>query len=171
MPQLHKELSRLASCFLVDMQPAPPRSLCVCVVVPHRRRVGLAEEGAAEHASGATMPVLRFNFLATAALALSLATATLTAHAGPALSELSDVADYDQGACAQRAQASLVGDGWQSVAPNGYTVTADRGPLSGVIVCRYQSLTQSVPVIVIAGGDGNAASAEATALKSQMLGP
>ena len=93
------------------------------------------------------------------------------AHAGPALSELSDVADYDQGACAQRAQASLVGDGWQSVAPNGYTVTADRGPLSGVIVCLYQSLTQSVPVIVIAGGDGNAASAEATALKSQMLGP
>jgi hypothetical protein len=43
--------------------------------------------------------------------------------------------------------------------------------LSGVIVCLYQSLTQSVPVIVIAGGDGNAASAEATALKSQMLGP
>jgi hypothetical protein len=131
----------------------------------------LAEEGAAEHASGATMPVLRLNFLAPAALALSLATATPMAHAGPALSELSDVADYDQGACAQRAQASLVGDGWQSVAPNGYTVTADRGPLSGVIVCLYQSLTQSVPVIVIAGGDGNAASAEATALKSQMLGP
>ena len=40
MPRLHTELSRLASCFLVDMQPAAPRSLCVCVVVPHRRRVG-----------------------------------------------------------------------------------------------------------------------------------
>jgi hypothetical protein len=50
------------------------------------------------------------------------------------------------------------------------TVMADRGPLSGVIVCMYQSLTQSVPLIVVAGGDGNAASDEATALKSQMLG-
>ena len=40
MPRLHKELSRLASRFLPDMQPAAPRSLCVCVVVPHRRRVG-----------------------------------------------------------------------------------------------------------------------------------
>jgi hypothetical protein len=46
---------------------------------------------------------------------------------------------------------------------------ADRGPLSGVIVCMYQSRTQSVPVIVVAGGDGNAASDEAAALKSQML--
>jgi hypothetical protein len=46
---------------------------------------------------------------------------------------------------------------------------ADRRPLSGVIVCMYQSLTQSVPVIVVAGGDSNAASDEATALKSQTL--
>jgi hypothetical protein len=72
-------------------------------------------------------------------------------------------------ACAQRAQASLANDGWHGVSANGYTVMADRGPLSGVIVCMYQSLTQSVPVIVVAGGDGNAASDEATALKSQML--
>jgi hypothetical protein len=117
------------------------------------------------------MPVLRLTVLASAALALSLATGTPMAHAGPALSELSDVADYNQDACAQRARASLVGDGWQSVASNGYTIMADRGPLSGVIVCLYQSLTQSIPVIVVAGGDGDAASAEATALKSQMLGP
>jgi predicted polyphosphate/ATP-dependent NAD kinase len=33
----------------------------------------------------------------------------------------------------------------------------------------YRSLSQSVPVIVVAGGDGNAASDEAAALKSQML--
>jgi hypothetical protein len=32
-----------------------------------------------------------------------------------------------------------------------------------------EALTQSMPVIVVAGGDGNAASDEATALKSQML--
>jgi hypothetical protein len=55
------------------------------------------------------------------------------------------------------AQASLANDGWHGVSANGYTVMADRGPLSGVIVCMYQSLTQSVPVIVVAGCDGNAA--------------
>lgn len=92
-----------------------------------------------------------------------------TAHAGPAMSELSDVADYNQDACAQRAQASFSNDGWHGVSPNGYTIMADRGPLSGVTVCMYQSLSQSVPVIVVAGGDGNAASDEAAALKSQML--
>jgi hypothetical protein len=74
-----------------------------------------------------------------------------------------------QSSLAQRAQASFSNDGWHGVAPNGYAVMADRGPLSGVIVCMYQSLTQSVPVIVVAGGDGNAASDEAAALKSQML--
>jgi hypothetical protein len=75
----------------------------------------------------------------------------------------------NQDACAQPAQASFSNDGWHGVSPNGPTVMADRGSLSGVIVCMYQSLTQSVPVIVVAGSDGNAASDEASALKSQML--
>jgi hypothetical protein len=117
----------------------------------------------------ATMIALHRSFFAAAALNLPLAIGTPTAHAGQALCELSDVADYNQDDCAQRAQASFSNDGWHGVSPNGYTVMADRGPLSGVIVCMYQSLTQSVPVIVVAGGDGNAASDEATALKSQML--
>jgi hypothetical protein len=42
----------------------------------------------------------------------------------------------------------------------------------GVATCWQTSSifrSQSVPVIVVAGGDGNAASDEATALKSQML--
>ena len=112
------------------------------------------------------MIALHPSFFAAAALSLPLAIGTPTAHAGPALSELSDVADYNQDA---RAQASFSNDGWHGVSPNGYTVMADRGPLSRVIVCMYQSLTQSVPVIIVAGGDGNAASDEATALKSQML--
>jgi hypothetical protein len=111
----------------------------------------------------------RVKFLAAAAVGLSVATGTPTAHAGPALSEVSDVANYSQDDCTQRAQSSLSNDGWQGVAANGHSVTADRGPLSGVIVCIYQSLTQSVPVIVVSGGDGNAASAEANALKSQLL--
>jgi len=99
----------------------------------------------------ATMIALHRSFFAAAALSLPLAIGTPTAHAGPALSELSDVADYNQDDCAQRAQASFSNDGWHGVSPNGYTVMADRGPLSGVIVCMYQSLTQSVPVIVVAG--------------------
>jgi hypothetical protein len=115
------------------------------------------------------MIALRPSFFAAAAVSLPLAIGTATAHAGPAMSEHSDVADYDQDACAQRAQASFSNDGWSSVSPNGYTIMADRGPLSGVIVCMYQSLTQSVPVIVVAGGAGNAASDEVLALKSQML--
>jgi hypothetical protein len=112
---------------------------------------------------------VRPSLLAAAAFGLSLAVGTPVAHAGPALSELSDVANYNQDDCAQRAQASLANDGWHGVAANGYTITADRGPLSAVIVCLYQSMTQSVPVIVVAGGDGNSASAEANALKSQLL--
>ena len=115
------------------------------------------------------MIALHPSFFTAAALSLPLAIGAPTAHAGPALSELSDVTGYSQDACAQRAQASFSHDGWHSVSPNGYTIMADRGPLSGVIVCMYQSLSQSVPVIVVAGGDGDAASDEAAALKSQML--
>ena len=116
----------------------------------------------------ATMIALNPSIFAAAAVSLSLAIGTPTAHAGPALSELSDEIDYNQDACAQRAQASFSNDGWNGVSANGPTVVADRGPLSGVIACIYMSLTQSVPVIVVAGGDGNAASDEAAALKSQM---
>jgi hypothetical protein len=47
---------------------------------------------------------------------------------------------------------------------------AERGPLSGVIVCLDESLTQSVPVVVVTGGDDNAASDEADRFKRQMLG-
>jgi hypothetical protein len=115
------------------------------------------------------MIALQPSFFAAAAGSLALAIGTPMAHAGPALSELSDAADYNEDACAQRAQASFANDGWYGVSPNGYTVMADHGPSSGVIVCTYQSLTQSVPVIVVAGGDGNATSDEAAALKSQML--
>lgn len=117
------------------------------------------------------MIALRSSVLVAAGLALSVTAGSPVAHAGPALGEVSDVADYDQDACVQRAQASFVDDGWQSVAPNGYSVTADRGPLSGVIVCLYQSITQSVPVIVVAGGDGDAASDEANSLKHQIGTP
>jgi hypothetical protein len=114
------------------------------------------------------MIALNPSSFAAAAVSLSLAIGAPTAHAGPALSELSDEIDYNQDACAQRAQASFSNDGWNGVSANGPTVVADRGPLSGVIACIYMSLTQSVPVIVVAGGDGNAASDEAAALKSQM---
>jgi len=106
------------------------------------------------------------SILAIAVFALSSA-----AHAGPALSYWSHEADYDQEACAQRAQASFTADGWQSIQRNGYGIMADRGPLSGVIVCLDESLTQSVPVVVVTGGgDSNAASDEADRLKYQMLG-
>jgi hypothetical protein len=115
------------------------------------------------------MTTPRLKFLAAAAAGLSVATGTPMAHAGPALSEISDVANYNQDECTQRAQSSLANDGWQGIAANGHSITADRGPLSAVIVCVYQSLTQSVPVIVVSGGNGNAASAEADALKSQLL--
>ena len=50
------------------------------------------------------MIALHRSFFAAAALSLPLAIGTPTAHAGPALSELSDVADYNQDDCAQRAR-------------------------------------------------------------------
>jgi hypothetical protein len=89
----------------------------------------------ADNNEEATMIDVPPNLLAAVAFGLSLAVGTPVAHAGPALSELSDVANYNQDDCAQRAQASLANDGWHGVAANGYTVTADRGPLSAVIVC------------------------------------
>jgi opacity protein-like surface antigen len=118
----------------------------------------------------ATVITLRSSFLAAAGLALSLMAALQVAQAGPAMSEWSATADYDQDSCAQRAQASFAANGWQSVQPNGYSIMADRGPLAGVIVCLPESLTQSIPVGVVSGGDGNAASDEADRLKYQMLG-
>ncbi len=116
------------------------------------------------------MIALRSSFLAAAGLALSLAVGSPAAQAGPALSFWSHEADYDQNACVQRAQASFAADGWQRLQPSGTAVMADRGPLAGVIVCLNESLTQSVPVVVVTGGDGNAASDEADSLKHQMLG-
>ena len=117
------------------------------------------------------MIALRSNFLAAAGLALSLILMEApAAQAGPALAYWSHEADYDQEACAQRAQASFTADGWQSIQRNGYGIMADRGPLSGVIVCLDESLTQSVPVVVVTGGGDNAASDEADRLQHQMLG-
>jgi hypothetical protein len=114
---------------------------------------------------------LRSNFWIAAGLALSLVLAEApAAHAGPALAYWSDEADYDQDSCVQRAQASFAADGWQGIKPNGHAVMADRGPLSGVMVCLDESLTQSVPVVVVTGGGDNAASDEADRLQHQMLG-
>ena len=115
------------------------------------------------------MITLRPSFLAAAGLALSLMAASQAAQAGPAMSEWSGTADYDQDSCVQRAQASFAADGWQSIKPGRLTM-ADRGPLSGAIVCLPESLTQSIPVGTVAGGDGNAASDEADRLEYQMLG-
>ena len=92
------------------------------------------------------MITLRSSFLAAAGLALSLAV-------GP-----------------PAAQASFSADGWQSLHPSGFAVSANRGPLAGVIICLDESLTQSIPVVVVTGGDGNAASDEANRLQYQMLG-
>jgi hypothetical protein len=115
------------------------------------------------------MVTLRSSFLAAAGLALSLVAASQAAQAGPAMSVWSGTADYDQDSCTQRAQASFSADGWQSIQP-GRSTMADRGPLSGAIVCLPESLTQSIPVGVVTGGDGNAADDEADRLKYQMLG-
>jgi hypothetical protein len=118
----------------------------------------------------ATKIALRSSVFAAAALALALIVGMPAAHAGPAMSYLSYTADFDQDACTQRAQASFDDDGWTSVVPSEHAVDADRGPLSGVIVCVYDSFTQSIPVIVVTGGDGNADAADAAAdsLKNQM---
>jgi hypothetical protein len=116
------------------------------------------------------MIALRSSFLAAAGLALLLVMAAPAAQAGPALSYWSHEADYDQDSCTQRAQASFTADGWQGLQTSGPSVLGDRGPLSGVIVCLSESLTQSIPVVVVTGGDGNAASDEADRLKYQMLG-
>jgi hypothetical protein len=62
---------------------------------------------------------LRSSFLAAAGLALSLAAGSPAAQAGPALSYWSHEAEYDQDSCAQRAQASFGGDGWQSIQRTG----------------------------------------------------
>jgi hypothetical protein len=118
----------------------------------------------------ATMMTLRSSFLAAVGLALSLAVGAPAAQASPAFSYWSDEADYDQDSCAQRAQASFSADGWQSIHLNGHAITANRGPLGGVIICLDESLTQSIPVGVVSGGDGNAADDEANRLQYQMLG-
>jgi hypothetical protein len=104
------------------------------------------------------MAALRSSFVAIVGHALSIIAGAPAEQASPARSELSDDTEDDQDACVQRAQASFDADGWQNVSTNGYSILAARGPLSGVIggviVCLYKSLTQSTPVIVVAGGGG-----------------
>jgi hypothetical protein len=97
--------------------------------------------------------------LIPAVFALAVAVST-TAWAGPAMSEWSGHSDdYDQDICVPRAQGVFAADGWQAIQPTGYVIMADRGPLSGMIVCLDYggSLTQSVAIVVVSGGDGNAA--------------
>jgi hypothetical protein len=115
---------------------------------------------------------LLLTMTAASVLAMFIITVSPPAYANPALSEWSDLNDYDQDVCVQRARATFAGDGWQNVQLSGYSISADRGPLSGVIVCLGYgaSLTQSVAVVVVAGGDGNAAADEGSRLKRQMFG-
>ena len=69
----------------------------------------------------------------------------------------------------EQARNALVRDGWQNLQGE-YAILGDRGPLSAVIVCLDYSLTQSLAVVVVSGGDGNAASDEADRLKRQLFG-
>ena len=116
------------------------------------------------------MITLRSSFLAATGLVLSLAMGAPASQAGPALSYYSDEAEYDQDSCVQRAQGALAGESWQGIHPNGHSVVADRGNLSALIVCLSESLTQSIPVIVVTGGgNSNDAATEVARLKYQLL--
>jgi hypothetical protein len=106
-----------------------------------------------------------------AVLTLAAFGAPASANANPQISEWSDQVDYDQAACVDHARAAFAQEGWDHVAvANKWVVSADKGGLSGLIVCLYSSDSQADPVVFVAGGDGDLGSNEGLHLKHDMFG-
>jgi hypothetical protein len=110
--------------------------------------------------------------IATAA-AVVLAIASLAAPsaslANPYVSEWTDHFDYDQDACVHRARAALTQEGWADIeVQSKYVTIADKGKLSGVIVCLYMSDSQAIVVVFVAGGAAGVADSESQTLKTDL---
>jgi hypothetical protein len=85
--------------------------------------------------------------------------------AGPAISWSSNDVDYAQDVCMQRAQGAFAREGWNGIHPSGtpaLSISAQKGPLAGVILCvdRCIGADHAIAVVFVTGGDGNLAPGE-----------
>jgi len=114
-----------------------------------------------------------FSILATvSALTATLALRPTAAWAGPEISEWSHRVDLDADSCAKRARWAFAQDGWAGIQNgSGDIVMADKGPLGGMIICLGGGLfdNQCTAVIVVTGGDGDAAP-ESVTLRKLVVG-
>jgi hypothetical protein len=118
------------------------------------------------------------SLVAIAAVAVSFAAVPRPTRAGPEMSENSDRLDLDPNACVKRAQWALGQEGWTGIDASNHVVDADKGVLSGMIVCLGGDTTDvggvidedSVAVIVVTGGDTGQAEAASAALKQDVFG-
>jgi len=90
-----------------------------------------------------------------AALAALLYGVAAPAWAGPAMSWASAQFDEDQDSCIARAQNAFARDGWSGIQVSGdagRAVYADKGPLTGLVLCLHHTAA-----IAIAGGEDGVA--------------
>ena len=93
--------------------------------------------------------------------------------AGPAMSEWSRVVNLRADGCAALTRKVMADDGWTNIQKgDGDLVMADKGPLSGVVMCLGGGLFDHhcTAVIVVAGGDDDAAATEADRLRKLVTG-
>jgi hypothetical protein len=104
-----------------------------------------------------------------AALAATMLLAPTTSFANPYVSEWTHEVEYDQDACVHRAKSAFVQEGWDHIeVQSKYVTLADKGKLSGIIVCLYESDSQAIAVAFVAGGPDGAASSESEALETDL---
>jgi hypothetical protein len=103
------------------------------------------------------------------ALAMGSLAAPSASRANPYVSEWTDHFDYDQDACVHRARTALTQEGWADIeVQSKYVTIADKGKLSGVIVCLYMSDSQAIVVVFVAGGAAGVADSESQTLKTDL---
>jgi|HubBroStandDraft_5_1064220.scaffolds.fasta_scaffold1024264_1 hypothetical protein len=104
-----------------------------------------------------------------AALVLAALFAPATSFANPYVSEWTHEVEYDQDACVRRAGAAFAQEGWAHIeVQSKYVTLADKGKLSGIIVCLYESDSQAIAVVFVAGGAEGVAASESETLKTDL---
>ena len=106
---------------------------------------------------------------AAALAASSLATPSVS-YAYPNASEWSHEFERNQDVCVNTAKAAFVREGWGDIdVQSKYTVFADKGKLTGVILCLYETETQAIAVCFVAGGPAGLAGTEADRLEADVI--
>ena len=94
------------------------------------------------------------------ACSAALAGISTPGYAQPNYSYSTFERDYSSDFCREQAPGAFQSGGWTNVHASGQpslSFAGDKGELAGLVICLSRSWTQSVVVIFVTGGEGDAA--------------